>query len=259
LVRRRIRPIYQRKKARRSIINGAKLRVRLQAGEPITMFTPHHASSGLSARLVELGADSIFLDCEHGTWSFEDVRITSQIVRSVGGAAIIRPHSHERPVLIRYLNAGADGIMVPMVDTAEQARAIVDAVRYALPSDYEKRLVISMIETVEAIDNLDDMLAVEGIDVFFIGPGDLSQDMGLPPAPPFGEPRPAEVMGKVAYAVEKIRAAGKIAGTLATAEELPLWLERGVRFFYVHSDPFLWRGLAGIEATLGAYRTKRAI
>lgn len=231
-------------------MNGAKLRARLQAGETITMFTPHHSSSGLSARLIELGADSVFVDCEHGTWSFEDVRATSQIVRSVGGAAIIRPHSHERPVLIRYLNAGADGLMVPMVDTADQARAVVDAVRYALPSDHEKRLVISMIETLEAIDNLDDMLAVEGIDVFFIGPGDLSQNMGFPPAPPFGESRPAVVIEKVAYAVEKIRAAGKIAGTLATAEELPHWLDKGVQFFYIHSDPFLRRGLADIKQTL---------
>ncbi|MBB3396185.1 4-hydroxy-2-oxoheptanedioate aldolase [Rhizobium sp. BK060] len=151
-------------------MNGAKLRARLQAGEPITMFTPHHSSSGIAARLVELGADSVFVDCEHGTWSFEDVRETSQIVRSVGGAAIIRPHSHEQPIIIRYLNAGADGIMVPMVDNADEARAIVDAARYALPADYEKRLIIAMIETVEAIDNLNEIVKVEGIDVFFIGP-----------------------------------------------------------------------------------------
>lgn len=229
---------------------GAKLRARLQVGEPITMYTPHHSSSGLAARLVELGADSVFVDCEHGTWSFEDVRMTSQIVRSVGGAAIVRPHSHERSVIIRYLNAGADGIMVPMVDTAEQARAIVDAVRYALPADYEKRLVVSMIETQDAIANLDEMLAVDGIDVFFIGPGDLSQNMGFPPAPPFGEPRPAAIMDQVAHAVGKIRAAGKIAGTLVTAEELPHWLEKGVQFFYIHSDPFLRRGIAGIKQTL---------
>ncbi|ANK85629.1 MULTISPECIES: HpcH/HpaI aldolase family protein [Rhizobium] len=231
-------------------MNGAKLRARLQAGEPITMFTPHHASSGLAARLVELGADSVFVDCEHGTWSFEDVRETAQIVRSVGGAAIVRPHSHERPVLIRYLNAGADGIMVPMVDNADQARAIVEAVRYALPSDFGKRLVVAMIETVDAVDNLDEMLKVDGIDVFFIGPGDLSQNMGFPPAPPFGEPRPIEVREKVGEAVRKILAAGKVAGTLVTADELPGWLEIGVRFFYIHSDPFLRRGLAGIKQAL---------
>ena len=231
-------------------MNGAKLRARLAAGEAISTFTPHHTSSGLSARLVELGADAIFLDCEHGTWSFEDVRATGQVVRSVGGAAIVRPHSHERPLVIRYLNAGADGIMVPMVGNADEARAIVDAVRYALPSDYEKRLVIAMIETVDAIDALDEMLTVEGIDVFFIGPGDLSQDMGYPPAPPFGEPRPDVVMEKVAIAVDKIRAAGKIAGTLATLDEMPHWRERGVQFFYVHSDPFLRRGLAAVKKAL---------
>lgn len=231
-------------------MNGAKLRARLAAGEAISMFTPHHTSSGLSARLVELGADAVFLDCEHGTWSFEDVRATGQVVRSVGGAAIVRPHSHERPLIIRYLNAGADGIMVPMVGNANEARAIVDAVRYALPSDYEKRLVIAMIETVDAIDALDEMLTVEGVDVFFIGPGDLSQDMGYPPAPPFGEPRPEVVMEKVAIAVDKIRAAGKIAGTLATLDEMPHWRERGVQFFYVHSDPFLRRGLAAVKSAL---------
>lgn len=231
-------------------MNGAKLRARLAAGEAISMFTPHHTSSGLSARLVELGADAVFLDCEHGTWCFEDVRATGQVVRSVGGAAIVRPHSHERPLIIRYLNAGADGIMVPMVGNAAEARAIVDAVRYALPSDYEKRLVIAMIETVDAIDALDEMLTVEGIDVFFIGPGDLSQDMGYPPAPPFGEPRPDVVMEKVAIAVDKIRAAGKIAGTLATLDEMPHWRKRGVQFFYVHSDPFLRRGLAAVKKAL---------
>ncbi|CUX20766.1 putative HpcH/HpaI family aldolase [Agrobacterium deltaense Zutra 3/1] len=231
-------------------MNGAKLRARLAAGEAISMFTPHHTSSGLSSRLVELGADAVFLDCEHGTWSFEDVRATGQVVRSVGGAAIVRPHSHERPLVIRYLNAGADGIMVPMVGNADEARAIVDAVRYALPSDYEKRLVIAMIETVDAIDALDEMLTVEGIDVFFIGPGDLSQDMGYPPAPPFGEPRPDVVMEEVAIAVDKIRAAGKIAGTLATLDEMPHWRERGVQFFYVHSDPFLRRGLAAVKKAL---------
>jgi len=231
-------------------MNGAKLRARLQAGEPIAMFTPHHASSGLAARLIELGADSVFVDCEHGTWSFEDVRETSQIVRSVGGAAIIRPHSHERPILIRYLNAGADGIMVPMVDNADQAGAIVDAVRYALPSDHEKRLVIAMIETVEAIDNLDSIVKVEGIDVFFIGPGDLSQNMGFPPAPPFGQARPVEVREKVGEAVRKIRSTGKVAGTLVTADELPGWRERGVQFFYIHSDPFLRRGITAIRQML---------
>jgi 2-keto-3-deoxy-L-rhamnonate aldolase RhmA len=165
-------------------MNGAKLRERLARGEAVTMFNTHHMSSGLAVRLVELGGDSVFVDCEHGTWSFEDVRVVSHAVRAAGGAAIVRPQSHERPLMIRYLNAGADGLMVPMVETADQARAIVEAVRYACPADHEKRLVIAMIETPAAIGNLDTLLKVDGVDVFFIGPGDLSQNMGYPPAPP---------------------------------------------------------------------------
>jgi 4-hydroxy-2-oxoheptanedioate aldolase len=232
-------------------MNGARLRERLAKGEAVIMLTPHHASSGLAVRLVELGADAIFIDCEHGTWSFEDVRVTAQAIRGAGGAAIVRPHSHERPILIRYLNAGADGLMVPMVDTADQARAIVDAVRYACPADHEQRLIIAMIETPKAIDNIDELLAVEGVDVFFVGPGDLSQNMGYPPAPPFGQPRPPAVIERVGFVVKKIGAAGKIAGTLVTSDELRCWLEHGVRYFYIHSDPFLRVGLAGVKKMLG--------
>ncbi|TCQ97980.1 hypothetical protein EDF70_11246 [Neorhizobium sp. JUb45] len=74
--------------------------------------------------------------------------------------------------------------------------------------------------------------------------------MGYPPAPPFGDPRPDVVMGKVAVAVDKIRAAGKIPGTLATLDEIPHWRAKGVQFFYVHSDPFLRRGLAAVKSAL---------
>jgi 2-keto-3-deoxy-L-rhamnonate aldolase RhmA len=79
--------------------------------------------------------------------------------------------------------------------------------------------------------NIDQLCAVEGIDVFFIGPGDFSQNMGYPPAPPFGQPRPQAVIDKVGFAAEKIRAAGKVAGTLVTSDELPYWREKSVHSF----------------------------
>src|SRR5258708_31399928 len=111
-------------------MNGAKLRERLSKGEAITMFNPHHVSPGLSARLVELGADSIFVDCEHGSWGFEDVRIAAQVIRGAGGAAIVRPDSHQRSLLIPYLNARAGGLMVPMVDTPDPAPPLLPSVRH---------------------------------------------------------------------------------------------------------------------------------
>src|SRR6266487_4118892 len=101
-------PTSQKDRPEGTAMNGSKLRERLSKGEAITMFNPHHVSPGLSARLVELGADSIFVDCEHGSWGFEDVRIAAQVIRGAGGAAIVRPDSHQRSLLIRYLNAGAE-------------------------------------------------------------------------------------------------------------------------------------------------------
>lgn len=231
-------------------MNGAKLRSRLRAGEVITMLNTHHVSSGLVQRLIEHGADAVFLDCEHGMWSHEDIRSHAQAARSVGGAGIVRPQSHDRSGMIRYLNAGADGLMVPMVDTAEQCAAVVDAVRYALPGSHEDRLVICMIETPEAIANLDEMLKVEGVDVFFVGPSDLSQNMGYSPALPATEMRPPEVVEAIEHVFGKVRGAGLATGTLVREVDIGHWTEKGGQFLYIHSDPFLKAGLARMNSLI---------
>ncbi|MCK1515024.1 2,4-dihydroxyhept-2-ene-1,7-dioic acid aldolase [Bradyrhizobium sp. 190] len=218
---------------------GAKLRQRLAAGEHLLMINPNHVSSGLAGRLTELKADTIFIDCEHGTASFDEAREMARAARSGGGGAILRPDSHQRSLLTRYLNAGVDGLMVPLVNTAEQARAVVATVRHACPADFEKKLLICMVETVEAVGNLDEILAVEGIDVFFVGPGDLSQSMGFLPSVPRGQPRPREVLDLVESTLARIRAAGKIAGTLVIEEDIEHWSRCGAQLLYCHIDPFL--------------------
>jgi 2-keto-3-deoxy-L-rhamnonate aldolase RhmA len=229
---------------------GNKLRSRLKAGEVLTMLNTHHVSSGLAQRMIEVGADAVFLDCEHGMWSHDDIRNHAQAARSVGGAGIVRPHSHERPVMIRYLNAGADGLMVPMVNTADEAAAVVDAVRYAMPSSYQDRLVICMIETPEAIANLDDMLKVKGVDVFFVGPSDLSQNMGYSPALPASEPRPAEVVAAIEHVFAKVCAAGLATGTLVREVDIGHWTRKGGQFLYLHSDPFLKMGMDRMKSLI---------
>ena len=181
-------------------------------------------------------------------WSHEDIRSHAQAARSAGGAGIVRPHSHERPVMIRYLNAGADGLMVPMVDTADQCAAIVDSVRYALPDTYQDRLVICMIETPQAIANLDEMLKVEGIDVFFVGPSDLSQNMGYSPSLPFDEQRPPEVVEAIEHVFAKVKDAGLATGTLVREVDISRWTERGGQFLYIHSDPFLKAGMKRMQS-----------
>ncbi|QOG07291.1 2,4-dihydroxyhept-2-ene-1,7-dioic acid aldolase [Aureimonas sp. OT7] len=232
-------------------MQGAKLRKRLLAGEAIGMINPHQTSPTLAGRLVELGADTIFIDCEHGAWSYEDVRVAGQIVRGAGGAIIVRPDSHQRSTLIRYLNVGGDGLMVPMVANAEEARQIVDTVRYAYPRDHEDRLVICMIESADTVENeLDAMLKVDGVDVFFVGPNDLAQSMGYTSFTPYGLEPPADVDEMVERALGKISAAGKVGGTLTKADRLNHWLQKGARFIYYHSDPILRQGISAFQAQL---------
>jgi 4-hydroxy-2-oxoheptanedioate aldolase len=226
---------------------GAALRRRLQAGERISMINPHHVSSSLAARLCELGADTVFLDCEHGSASFEEVREMARAARSAGGGAIVRPDCHQRSLLIRYLNVGADGLMVPMVDTADEARAIVDAVRYGCPSNHQDKLLVCMIETLRAVENLDEILAVEGVDVFFVGPGDLSHSMGFPPAVPIGQKRDRQVLDLLDRTLERIRDAGRIPGTLVVEDDIEHFSSAGAQFLYIHSDPFLRSGIRRMQ------------
>lgn len=226
---------------------GGKLRDRLKSGEIVTMVNPHHVATGLSQRLVELGADTVFVDCEHGTWSMEDVRLTGLVTRAAGGGAIVRPRSHERSLMIRYLNAGADGLMVPMVNTAGEAAAVVDAVRYAMPATYGERLVVCMIETPEAVGNLEEMLKVEGVDVYFVGPSDLSQSMGFSPSLEKGQARPQPVVDAIEHVFRTVRASGKFAGTLVNSDDIGHWTKKGGQYLYIHSDPFLRDGLGAIR------------
>lgn len=231
-------------------MNGARLRARLKAGETLSMYNTHHVSSGLGQRMIEHGADALFLDCEHGMWSHDDIRSHALAARAAGGAGIVRPHSHERPVMIRYLNAGADGLMVPMVNTADETAAIVEAVRYALPTGHQDRLVICMIETPEAIANLDEMLKVDGVDVFFVGPSDLSQNMGHPPGLAADQPRPREVIEAIEDVFARTRAAGKATGTLVREIDIGHFTRKGAQFLYIHSDPFLQTGIARMKTLI---------
>src|SRR5690606_14466459 len=129
----------------------------------------------------------------------------ARAVRLGGAVSIVRPESDARWMIARYLNRGIDGVMVPLVHTAEQCEEIVRTVRYACPDDHEARIVVVMIESMEGVRNLPSILQVEGIDVFFVGPGDLSQSMGYPPRVFAGQERPKEVVEAVDHALRTIR------------------------------------------------------
>jgi 4-hydroxy-2-oxoheptanedioate aldolase len=207
------------------------------------MVNPNHVSPTLCEKLVRSGADSVFIDCEHGLAGFEDIHHMAKAARYAGGWGIVRPQNQERSTITRCLNAGADGVMVPLTHTAEIARQVVHTFRYAVPDEHEQRLLIAMVESTEAVANLDDILAVEGIDVFFVGPGDLSQSMGYSPSVKPGERRAQEVLDLVDNTLRRIRAAGKTAGTLVVKQDVAHLVAQGAQLLYYHADPFVADGV----------------
>lgn len=223
------------------------LKQRLEKGQTVLMVNPNHLSMTLVEKLVRSGADSVFLDCEHGMYGFEHVQLLTKAANLGGGFGIVRPQNQERSTITRYLNTGADGIMVPLINNAETAREIVRTFRYACPENYENKLLICMVETTEAVDNLDEILAVEGIDVFFVGPGDLSQSMGYSPSIPAGGTRPQEVIELVDKTLSRIRKAGKLAGTLAVKQDVEHLVAAGAQLIYYHADPFVTDGVKAMR------------
>ena len=125
---------------------------------------------------------------------------------------------------------------------------MVHTFRYAIPDDYQKRLLIVMVESTEGVRNLDEILQVEGVDLFFVGPGDLSQSMGFSPSVKPGERRDQTVLDTVDDTLRRIRAAGKRAGTLAVRQDVGHLVSVGAQLIYYHADPFLVEGVRQMRA-----------
>src|SRR5258708_28091869 len=205
-------------------------------------------------KLAVAGADLIFVDCESGNRSDDQLKKMTKGARLGGGHTIARAQNQEHSMLARCVHCGADGLMVQLVNTADQAKEVVATVRYNCPDqEIDEKLIIVMIETTEAVRNLDEILAVDGIDIFFIGPGDLSITMGYSPRVPPGGSRPQPVLDMVDQIIARIRAAGKVAGTLVTKRDIARYAALGTQLLYYHVDPLLTESMHAMRelATAG--------
>jgi len=221
------------------------LKDRLRRDEVAVVINPDHPSASLTEFVAGLGFDGVFIDCEHGMATTERVQEMCRAARAAGVTSIVRPE-HASPWLItRYLDAGAGGVMVPHIDTAEAARTVVETVRYARPADHADKLVIVMLESLAAVTNLPALLEVEGVDVFFIGPSDLSHSMGLP-----GMIHHSDVKEMVKSTTQRIRAAGRVAGTLVVRSTAAEFVAVGSRYLYEHANNFLRVGAQEFRAQL---------
>lgn len=209
-----------------------------------------------------LGFDWILLDNEHGSITVDSAESCIAEAELTGMAPIVRPVGITPEWITPFLDRGAWGVQVPRVNTADEARAVVDAVKYGpeghrglfsggRPARYgfegntasyaeaanQETLVCIMIEEVEAIENLPEMVQVPGIDVYFIGSGDLSQSMGYT-----GQQAHPEVQAMMERGIKTIKDAGRIAGCSCPDTLIPKFLGLGVQYFHSTVGRLLQQG-----------------
>ena len=208
----------------------------------------------LSAEVMaRSGFDYVCIDTQHGA---VDYQVAVELIRSIehgGSRALVRVPWNEPGVIGKMLDAGAEGVIVPMVNTVEQAEAAVQACRYAphggsrsfgptvaklRHDDYvawarDNVAVIPMIETAEALTNLDAILRVDGIDAVYVGPADLSLTLGLPPGNNDGAAAFDDALADIVQACE---GAGVVPGIHASGPLTPTRLEQGFRLITVIAD-----------------------
>ncbi len=209
----------------------------LAGGGTAVMVNLGFNSPNLVEYLGSFGFDAVLLDCEHTSASVERIEELARAARASGIDAIVRPEKFDEALVTRYLDCKVAGIMVPHVDDAATARRVVDTVRYALPDRHQDIAIIVMLESVAAVANLDGILAVEGIDVFFIARVDLSKSMGHG-----GDKAHPEVVATVRSTIARIRAAGRHAGAGGDYGLVAGIVEQGARMVFVGTKGLLEPG-----------------
>ena len=223
--------------------------------------------------IAHLGFDWLCIDMQHGLIDYQRALTMLQAISTTAAAPVVRVPWNDPGIIMKMLDAGACAVIVPMIETRADAERAVAACRYppagarsfgptramlALGADYFARAAeyvccIPMIETKPALDNLDDILSVPGVDAVYIGPMDLSLALGLPPKPDGDEPVYAEARQKV---VDACRRHGVIAGLHSSAGVGADRVAEGFRFVLIASDvTALARGaaqdLAAVRQRLG--------
>jgi 2-dehydro-3-deoxyglucarate aldolase len=228
-------------------------------------------SNHISTELLGVcGFDWLLLDAEHSPNDVLNLIPQLMALKDSPSAPIARPPVNDTALIKRYLDAGFQNFLIPMVDTAEQARAAVGATRYppqgvrgvatshrgnryGAEVDYFSKAndnitVIAQIETRQAVAAAAEIAAVPGVDCVFIGPSDLAANYGH-----LGKPTHPEVQAAIAEVVQVVRKAGKPLGILTTVEaDARRYIDMGISFVGVGTDV----GLLRLQAQALAERFK---
>jgi len=220
------------------------------------------------------GFDAITVDLQHGLQEYGHAVSLLQAIDGRGVPVMCRVPWNEPGILMKVLDAGFSGVICPLVNTRREAEALVQACYYppmggrsfgpyraavtAGPDYFERAndwiVVLPMIETAQAVENLEDILAVPGISGVYIGPNDLALSMGLPPqlVPPNLVPA-APVLEKILAVLATVRAAGKFAGIACGSPTMvSQMLRAGFHLATLCSDFHFFR--TGMNTLLGETR-----
>ena len=224
----------------------------LRSGRPVRAIFNGLPSPAIVEMCAYAGFDAVIIDNEHGSADLETTEHMLRAARAAGIPALVRCLEHDIP---RVLDMGASGLQIPMVESADHARDLVQRVRYPLPGggggrrgsafstraagygafggpahtllSNEAIVLVAMVETPQAIEQAGAIAAVEGIDAVFVGPNDLAHAMGHENR--YGD---APVQAAIERALRAVSAQGICAGVLAlTPEEEERYAAWGGRYF----------------------------
>lgn len=238
-----------------------KTAAKLLAGEPVFGVSPVIDHPDMIELLGYMGYDYVLLDCEHGSLTEDSVCDTIRAAYATDITPIVRVPVNTPHVILRYLDQGSQGVIVPHINSEEEAKAVVAAAKYGplgkrgfggfRPHEYQsivsrqesleqsnrETLIIIMIEEMKGIENLSEIITVENIDVFLFGACDLSQSMGYP-----GQCDHPEVLKVIDKAIAQTVGAGRIAGMVVNIDNVKRYLDLGVRFLHTLVLPYLVSG-----------------
>jgi 4-hydroxy-2-oxoheptanedioate aldolase len=228
---------------------------KLANGEVVTIVSGITHPDDIDA-VGHVGFDGIWLEGEHGATEASELGNLTRACDLWGMTSVARINMNEQGLIYRTLDRGAQAIVVPHVNNAAEAQNVVDGGKFTplgkrgmftsrqgydvenyLHKANDETMLIVLIEDIIAWENLDEIIAVDGIDVFFVAPSDFAASMGH-----MGNLNHPDVVEKITDALTRIVTAGKHAGALATNENVAAYVELGVRFFMTGAGPWIANG-----------------
>ena len=250
------------------------IKTRIKNGEALNGCWLNLGSSLIAEIVGTAGYDWVLIDLEHGAGNEKDVLSQLQAVAKSNTAAFVRVESSARQRIHRILDFGAEGIMCPHVDNEKEAKDFIEGMRYppegkrgvakmVRASNFGKgfdeyyqeanNLIVGLaqIESKDSLHHLDSIAAVDGVDVLFIGPADLTMDMGI-----FGQFDHPDFIRAIKATVDAANKAHKAVGILLfNTQDYQKYYDLGIRIIACGADAtFVTEGARNTAHTLGAIR-----